>query len=143
MISKWWRLKFFAQDYFPILWWKKFSVQASKKEKKRNGILCIEYSKKYPKQILTLFYFCFITEQHLVTRTCISEIQINYFMVDQVCMSESNRRGFLCFCNDSLCNTSAPNINYKASSIFIGLIASMWVSFAFRWSNMKYEKVWK
>jgi hypothetical protein len=38
----------------------------------------------------------------------------------------------LCFCVDSLCNTSAPNIDYEAFSIFIGLIASVWVSFTFR-----------
>ena len=77
---------------------------------------------------------CFVSAHHKVTRTCISKIQINYFMVDQVCMSESNRRGFLCFCNDSLCNTSA--INYKASRIFFGIIASIWFNIALRWSDI-------
>ena len=31
------------------------------------------------------------------------------FMVDRVCMSESNRRGKLCFCEDVSCNEAAKN----------------------------------
>jgi len=60
-----------------------------------------------------------------VTRTCISEIQINYFMVDQVCMSESNRRGYLCFCNDSLCNKSATITSSSNSAIYLGLFLNL------------------
>jgi len=55
------------------------------------------------------------TPKHNIRRDCIQAIQINYFMVDQVCMSESNRRGFLCFCNDHQCN-SATSI-FKSSII--------------------------
>ena len=50
-------------------------------------------------------------------------------MVDQVCMSESNRRGFLCFCNDPLCNTSAIPTT-KNASIVIGLASLILVIFA-------------
>ena len=35
-----------------------------------------------------IFHFCFpFSAHHLVRRDCISAIEINYFMVDQVCMS--------------------------------------------------------
>ena len=44
-----------------------------------------------------------------IRRTCTSEIKINMFMVDHVCMSESNRRGKLCFCEDALCNGATKN----------------------------------
>ena len=47
--------------------------------------------------------------QYNIQRTCTSEIKINMFMVDRVCMSESNRRGKLCFCEDVSCNEAAKN----------------------------------
>ena len=31
-------------------------------------------------------------------------LKINMFMVDYVCMNQSNRKGTLCFCQDDLCN---------------------------------------
>jgi hypothetical protein len=49
------------------------------------------------------------TPSYNIRRTCTSEIKINMFMVDHVCMSESNRRGKLCFCEDILCNDATNN----------------------------------
>jgi len=87
-----------------------------------------------------IFHFCFpFSAHHLVRRDCISAIEINYFMVDQVCMSgtfcnccetsqklyrgffvqfsESNRRGFLCFCNRHQCNSAIAIVVPKSTMI--------------------------
>lgn len=98
---------------------------------------------KSPQKLMEPISF---SAHHLVTRTCISEIQINYFMVDQVCMSESNRRGFLCFCNDSLCNTSAIPKNASILACAALALAATWItklrcSIDHRWFQSLINKV--
>ena len=78
---------------------------------------------------LKLLLFFLISANYIVTRTCITQIQINKFMVNQVCMSESNRRGHLCFCNDSLCNSA---ITIASTTIeFTQISSSLQILFGF------------
>ena len=64
---------------------------------------------KYQYSMCNIIFSLTFLAQYNIQRTCTSEIKINMFMVDRVCMSESNRRGKLCFCEDVSCNEAAKN----------------------------------
>ncbi|XP_053200991.1 protein quiver-like isoform X2 [Panonychus citri] len=60
------------------------------------------------------------TPQQIIQRTCTGKIQINLFMVDHVCMEESDGKGHMCFCESDACNLGST-IN-SIDSILLGVI---------------------
>lgn len=69
--------------------------------------------------IINLLFF---QEEEIIKRTCISQFQVNLFMVDRGCMQERSKTGHICFCEEELCNKSSQKKAFYIPYFFLILM---------------------